>query len=422
MTHETARQSSPPSGAQSASIRHYGIDWLRIGVFLLLILYHTGMFFNTEGWHAKSLHANDAMEPFMWLSSPWRLPLLFLISGVAIRFLSDKLGSGRFAADRAWRLLLVILFGMYVIVPPQSYSELRIAGLIDPGWWAFYRQYAGEWAGPWELHTPTWNHLWYVVYLFVYCLVLAPVLPFLRRLADSKVLRGLGRGAAGSGLGLAGFIILPLLPFLVIRFTLADQFPTTHALFDDWANHAHSLTMVLFGYFLAKNDGFWTAVDRALPVAAGVTVSLVAYLFWAYNNIEFAASEPVLLWIARIGRIVFMWTIILTLLGAARRWLDHDGPVRRYLTAAVFPWYILHQTLIVSVGFAIRDAGFGVWTEFVIIEATTIAGCAIGFEVLRRIPVLRLVMGMKALAPAVTTEAAPRSSRAPEVGDTLQKL
>ena len=63
----------------STGSRHYGLDWLRIGVFILLIFYHTGMFFNTEGWHAKSLNANDAMEPFMWLSSPWRLPLLFLI-------------------------------------------------------------------------------------------------------------------------------------------------------------------------------------------------------------------------------------------------------------------------------------------------------------------------------------------------------
>jgi len=418
MTHEAARETH----TLSASSRHFGVDWLRIGVFLLLIVYHTGMFFNTEGWHAKSLNANDAMEPFMWLSSPWRLPLLFLISGIAIRFLSDKLGSGRFAADRAWRLFPVILFGMYVIVPPQSYSELRIAGLIEPGWWDFYRQYAGEWAGPWALHTPTWNHLWYVVYLFVYCLLLAPLIPLLRRLADSAALQRVGLAAARNGLGLAGLIILPLLPFLLVRFTLADQFPTTHALLDDWANHANSFTMVMFGYVLAKNDGLWRAIDRALPVAATLTAGLLAYLFWAYNNIEFAVSEPALLWIARIGRIVFMWSIILTLLGAARRWLDHDGPIRRYLTAAVFPWYILHQTLIVSVGFAIRDAGFGVWTEFLIIEAATIVGCVIGFEVLRRIPVLRLVMGMKALAPAVTTEPAQGAARPAAAGKTLQKL
>lgn len=411
MTSTLTHPSKTPGGG-----RQFGLDWLRIGVFILLIFYHTGMFFNTEGWHAKSLNANDVMEPFMWLSSPWRLPLLFLISGVAMRFLSDKLGSGKFALDRVWRLFPVILFGMYVIVPPQSYSELRIAGIIEPGWWDFYRQYAGDWAGPWELHTPTWNHLWYVVYLFVYSLLLAPFFPLLRKLADSEPLRAAGRAASRGWTGIAALLCLPLLPFLIVRFTLSDSFPTTHALFDDWAKHANSLAMVLIGYFMARNEGVWRTVDRALPVAGTLTAALMAYLFWAYTNIEVALGDPILLWIARIGRIVFAWMIILTLLGAARRWLNRDGPVRRYLTAAVFPWYILHQTIIVATGFAIRDAGFGVWTEFAIVTTATFGGCIIGFEVLRHIPVLRLVMGMKALAPAIAP--APKSDRQ----DTLQKL
>lgn len=402
---------NPPS-----SDRQFGLDWLRIGVFILLIFYHTGMFFNTEGWHAKSLNANDAMEPFMWLSSPWRLPLLFLISGIAMRFLSDKLGSGKFALDRLWRLFPVILFGMYVIVPPQSYSELRIAGIIEPGYWDFFRRYAGEWAGPWELHTPTWNHLWYVVYLFVYSLLLAPVIPLLRKLADSKAMRVAGRSASRGWIGVGALIGLPLLPFLIVRFTLFEHFPTTHALLDDWANHANSLSMVLIGYFMAKNEAVWRTVDRALPVVGAITLALLAYLFWAYTHIEIALGEPALLWFARLARIVFMWSIILTLLGAARRWMNQDGPARRYLTAAVFPWYILHQTIIVIVGFAIRDAGYGVWTEFAIISGATFGGCILGFEVLRHIPVLRLVMGMKALAPAV---APPRSV---QTGPTLQKL
>ncbi|WP_291843880.1 acyltransferase [Maricaulis sp.] len=403
-----------PTAASPGPGRQYGLDWLRIGVFILLIFYHTGMFFNTEGWHAKSLNANDAMEPFMWLSSPWRLPLLFLISGIAIRFLSDRLGSLRFAADRFWRLFPVILFGMYVIVAPQSYSELRIAGVIEPGWWDFYQQYAGDWGGPWSIHTPTWNHLWYVVYLLVYSLLLAPVLPWLRRLADSRACRSTGQAAGGSWYGVAALIVLPPLPFLLVRFALAEQYPTTHDLINDWANHANSLTMVLIGYFMARNEGVWRAVDRASPVAGAITAMLLAYLFWAYTHLEVSFANAVVAGIARIARIVFMWTIILTLVGAARRWLDRDGPVRRYLTAAVFPWYILHQTIIVMVGFAIRDAGFGVWTEFAIVTVSTFGGCIIGFEILRHVPVVRLVMGMKALAPAV----APARRSEP----TLQKL
>jgi hypothetical protein len=58
----------------AAYTRRFDLDWLRIIVFSLLIFYHIGMFFNTEDWHAKSSHINGAMEPLMWLSSPWRLP------------------------------------------------------------------------------------------------------------------------------------------------------------------------------------------------------------------------------------------------------------------------------------------------------------------------------------------------------------
>ncbi|MBR9825065.1 MAG: acyltransferase [Alphaproteobacteria bacterium] len=375
--------------------RRYDLDWLRIIAFGLLIFYHIGMFFNTEGWHAKSLNANDAMEPIMWLSSPWRLPLLFFVSGVAIRFLSDKLGAARFAADRSWRLFPVILFGMFVIVAPQSYVELRSAGVIEPGYGAFYQAYAGTWAGPWELHTPTWNHLWYVVYLFVYSLLLAPLVPLLRAIADSSALLSAGRLAANHMIAAIGLIILPLIPLLAIRFILVPDHPTTHNLTDDWANHAQSMTMVLLGYFMAKNEGVWRAIDRLLPITGAITLALFAFLLWCYVDWDRTAASETLVWIARIGRIVFAWTIILSLVGLARIFLTGDGPLRRYLTEAIFPYYILHQTITVVAGYWLTGFGFSVWTEFALLVVITFGGCALGFEIIRRIPVLRPVMGLK---------------------------
>lgn len=390
-THKTTHLESP----SAVFTRRYDLDWLRIGAFGLLIFYHIGMFFNTEGWHAKSGHANDVMEPVMWLSSPWRLPLLFFISGVAIRFLSDKLGSMKFAGDRVWRLFPVILFGMYVIVAPQTYVELLGAGAIEPGWWNFYQQYAGEFGGPWSVHTPTWNHLWYVVYLFVYSLLLAPLFPVLRWLADSNPLQVLGGLFDRAVLGPILLITLPALPFLAIRFTLVPEFPTTHALFGDWANHANSLSILLIGYFFAKNQRLWAAVDRALPWTSAFALASLAFLFTSYSNWEIAAQNEAWVWLARIDRILFAWTIILALAGLARRFLNQDGPVRRYLSEAVFPYYILHQTITVAAGYWIGQMGLGVWTEFVLLVAITFGGCALGFEVIKRIAPLRPVMGLK---------------------------
>jgi glucan biosynthesis protein C len=63
--------------------RRYDLDWVRIGAFMLLILYHVGMYYVDWDWHVKSPHASAAIEPLMMLTSPWRLSLLFLVSGVA---------------------------------------------------------------------------------------------------------------------------------------------------------------------------------------------------------------------------------------------------------------------------------------------------------------------------------------------------
>ena len=115
----------------------------------------------------------------MNLLNPWRLALLFFISGVAFRYLHDKAGALKFAVERTGRLLPVIVFGMIVVVMPQTYFQLREMGEIEPGILAFWPHYITDWeiAG---IAVPTWNHLWYVVYLFVYALLLAPVMGLLK--------------------------------------------------------------------------------------------------------------------------------------------------------------------------------------------------------------------------------------------------
>gem|GEM_PF-4500097 len=68
------------------------------------------------------------------------------------------------------RLILPILFGMAVVCAPQAYFELLEDG-VDPGNLAsFYAHYLmPPWASPdgWTTITPTWNHLWYVVYVLL---------------------------------------------------------------------------------------------------------------------------------------------------------------------------------------------------------------------------------------------------------------
>ena len=162
--------------------RRHDLDWIRVGAFFLLILYHTGMFYVPWDWHVKTPHPVEALEPLMQLTNPWRLTLLFLVSGAATRFMADRTSVGRLTTSRIARLLPPLLFAMFVIVPPQSYYEIveavaarPDAGLVADPYGAFWLKYvtaSGNWCdGDDCLITPTWNHMWFVAYLLVYSLV-----------------------------------------------------------------------------------------------------------------------------------------------------------------------------------------------------------------------------------------------------------
>ena len=113
--------------------RRHDLDWLRVIAFSLLIFYHVGMYYVSWGWHVKSPYSGEFLEPIMQLLNPWRLSLLFVISGVAFRFASDKFSRSTMAKLRTRRLLIPLLFGSFVIVAPQTYFELLANGVITPG-------------------------------------------------------------------------------------------------------------------------------------------------------------------------------------------------------------------------------------------------------------------------------------------------
>ena len=128
---------SPPFGVP-ASERRVDLDWVRISAFGLLILYHVGMLYVSWGFHIKSAHRITELEPLMLVLNPWRLALLFLVSGAATRFMLGKLPAGQLLRSRTLRLLPPLLFGMFVIVPPQAYDQILESVGYDGGFLDFY--------------------------------------------------------------------------------------------------------------------------------------------------------------------------------------------------------------------------------------------------------------------------------------------
>jgi len=367
--------------------RRYDLDWLRIAAFGLLIFYHVGMFYVTWGFHVKSSHASPAAEPFMLLLNPWRLTLLFIISGSATRFMLDKMKPGAFAASRTLRLLVPLIFCMLVIVPPQTYFEiverLNYSGSVGE----FYSKYITA-SGGWGIITPTWNHLWFVAYLFVYTLLIIAIDPLLKRLPA-----GLFRWMA-TGLPV---ILIPFLFLLLIRATLEPMFEETHALFDDWYAHALYLPAFLFGYAIAKHEPFFDSCQKMRwPML------VIAFTCWgvlqaarASGNFFGMSQDPALALLGVALREMQAWAMILALFGFARKHLRHDNAARRYLTDAIFPFYIIHQTTIVVAGHYLNQVGLPAGIEAPLLIAVTAGSCWIGYQIVRRIGILRPLFGLK---------------------------
>ena len=387
--------------------RLYFLDWIRIFAFFVLILYHTGMYYVTWDWHVKSPYAGDAIEPLMILSSPWRLGLLFMISGVATAFMLKKIRVGALLRQRSWRLLVPLVFGMLVIVPPQAYFEVVEKVAYKGGYGEFMRLYVtgyhGFCRGDDCLDLPTWNHLWFVAYLWVYTMVIGGI---------AWAMGGARLQACSDALGrlLTGWkiIVLPVMVLTIARFALADRYPATHGLVDDWYNHAQYFFLFVTGAMLAMQNGFWAKVDGLRWTSLGlwlVTWALVV-IYWSipealHATPQVAQWKPVMRAVYCLGQ----WTPILAICGFGHRHLGFDSAKRRYLTEAVFPVYILHQTLIVTMAHWLKPVKLAPGIEGGILIVLTFAISFGGFEVMRRVAVLRPLFGLGPRQPAAAAPA-----------------
>lgn len=393
-----------PTSAKAAG-RLYFLDWVRIIAFFLLILYHVGMYYVTWDWHVKSPYASDKIESLMMLTSPWRLSLLFLVSGVASGFMLTKLSAGKFMRQRSWRLLVPLVFGMFVIVTPQPYFEviekLGYAGNYGDFMGLYLRAYHGFCKDGDCLDLPTWNHLWFVAYLWVYTLALG-----LAAIALGSRLQALSERLAQ---WLTGWkiIVLPVAVLAAARVALLSAFPQTHGLVDDWYNHAHYFFLFVLGALLCRQVQFWRGVGElrwpALGLALFCWASLITYFSLPESTVTAIEDTP---W-RSIMRVVYAaceWTAIVAACGFAQRLLNFDSAKRRYLTEAVFPVYILHQTLIVSMAHLMKPVGQNPLIEGAILVVLTVCLSFGVFEIVRRVPLLRPLFGLGKM-PASAQEA-----------------
>lgn len=391
------------------------LDWVRILAFGVLLFYHVGMYYVSWDFHIKSPHADRTIEPLMRLFNPWRMDLLFLVSGSATSFMLLRDGaSGTFLRRRARRLLIPLLFGMLVIVPPQSWLEVTQKHAYNGSYAEFMGLYLTHYKGFCDatsrcLVLPTWNHLWFLPYLALYTLLLWLVL---RRWPAS--LERLGAWLSKSLQG-PGLLIWPVLYLALTSLLLRGSFPQNYSVWGDWFAHSQYLAMFLLGASAARvpttSAGIWQQMVHWRR--AGLLLALTAWLMLVTAPWLLRESHWPVRYIGPLAYSMQQWCAIVAALGFAQVHLTREGPARRYLTEAVFPVYIIHQTLILVLAHSLAPLALNPVLEGSLLVALTVVLSFVGFELVRRVRWLRPLFGLSKKGRWPSNGSSPTKQRTP---------
>ena len=383
-------------------MRRYDLDWLRIAAFGLLIGYHVGMLYVPWDFHVKSdYRGGPGLTALMLASNPWRLPLLFVISGAATAFMASGFGRGALAWQRIKRLLIPLVFGMALVVVPQVYFEVTEAGRYSGSFMAFWGRYLH---GDKSFRTPipTWNHLWFVAYLLVYTLILVALAPKPRAAETAP--------AEPSRAAVVALLLGPWLVLCGLRMTLFPLFGSNHAMVRDWYDHALYFGMFLFGFTLVRRPALWLAIDRLRwPALAFALLGALVFIGLSLGAGSAFAPDEWQLRLGRAGREAQAWGALLAALGFGRRHLNHDHRWRAYLVDVIFAYYIVHQTALIALAVWLKPLQLGGALEATLVVGGTTISCVVTAEVARRSSWLRPLFGFRP-APSSVSRPSPQTA------------
>ena len=378
--------------------RMFYLDWLRVLAILSVFVYHSTRFFNLGDWHVKNARLYPAVQVFESFMEIWMMPLIFLISGASIYFAMNKGGFGKFVKDKVLRLLIPLLVAMFTYASLQVYLERITHGRFSGTYFEFLPHYfegvyldVGS-AGNFAIHG---MHMWYVMILFLYSLMFYPLFRWFKAGGDS-VLQKLG-----NILAFPWTMYLALaFPILLMGIGISDTGWEFGA--GGWG-FLYYIFFLLYGFVIVSNERLQANMRhmRWLSLTLGVILG-VTYIFLIANTAN-PVIEPLEDALGDLIYVLSACCLLPAMLGFGMQHLKSSTRFLQYANEAVLPFYILHQTVLLSMGFFITHWAIPDLLKWVLILASSFAICLGIYEFLvRRVNVLRVLFGMKpTIKPAV---------------------
>lgn len=343
--------------------RRHDIDWLRVIAIALLLIYHTAIGFQYWGLMIGFITNADSWAELwipMSMLNVWRIPLLFFVSGMGVYFAIQKRNSLALIKERATRILLPFVFGIFCIVP------LHIFILQD-----YYN---------WPLsYSPSPGHLWFLGNIFIYVIILLPLFVFVKKNKDGKFVQSVQKMLSNP------FGLLIVLAAFIAEALLVK--PATYEMYAmTWHGFFLGFLAFFFGFcFTLSGKGFWTMIRTWRWF-----FFLLAFTLFLLRMILFKANVPIYLLVAESNSWIF------AVFAFAFMYLNKPSQKLSYLSQAAYPIYIIHMIAIYFASWLLFELDIHVILKFILNVIITFLGSFLVYEfIIRRVRFLRPLFGLK---------------------------
>ncbi len=375
------------------SDRRYELDWLRVFAILIVFLYHSTRFFNLGDWHVKNIDTYVWVEIWNVFATRWMMPLFFIISGASLFYAIGKsAGWRRFYVDKFLRLMIPLLIGSVTYGTLQVYLERLSHGQFSGSFFSFLPEYFNGvylgigMPGNFAFHG---MHLWYLLFLFLYSLICYRLFVWLKG-SGREILNRITSLLTIPGLMYLGFAV----PLLIMKVLIPQ---TVLNVGNGGWGFLYYIWFLIAGFIIVSSHRLQQQImnQRWVSLLLGAGLSSV-YLYQLFSRSCLVFPAEITDWIYTLLSFFSAWSWILAILGFSMRFLAFDRPLLQSANEGVMPFYILHQTVLLFIGYFVMTWEIHDAAKWVIVFISSfIVIISLYTLIIRKFEFLRFLFGMK---------------------------
>jgi peptidoglycan/LPS O-acetylase OafA/YrhL len=367
----------------SHTTRYSELDWLRVILIVAVFMHHVFMPFNGDGWHIMNKDSSKTLDDIMVYFEQLRLQTLFFIAGAGSLLLLQKTTIKAFLANKFFRLFIPFLIGMMIIVPPQNYYESidKYSSIFDA-----YKAL---------IFSFDTNHLWFIEFLILFMILAIPLNLGINTSVGSSLIKIIEKVATRRH-GIFSIVFVLIVLRCGLKLLNSSQEHSIHNL---------SVSAFFFFFFIAgmcfmKSPLIWQSIGnfRRTNLLWLIVSTLLFYAYYFSPDLSPYFSLEIRWMIWWLVCSLVSWSGLLSMLGYASHYCKKTP---RWLVAAnelIYPFYILHQTVIVVLAYYIVQWQSGIAVKSISLLLGAFVICVALCLMIKPFNLLRYLFGLRAIS------------------------